>query len=240
MKTAIVTGASSGLGLAIATSLAARGYNLVVTSRSISREHASIRKMVGGKVVPVTGDIADRDTAGRVVGAAVEHFGGVDLLVNNAGIFLPKPFTDYSDEEFDRLIGTNVRGFFTLTRPVLRHMLERGAGHIVNITSSLVENPIKQVPCVLPMIAKGGLDAATRCLALEVSGTGVRVNAVSPGIMRTPMHAEHMHAALAALHPVGRMGDPEDVARGVLYLEDSLFVTGEILHVDGGAALGRW
>lgn len=240
MPTAIVTGASSGIGLEIARALATRGYSLVVTSRSITPTHPSIAQIGAERIRVVPGDIAEPATSRAVYSAALEGFGGVDLLVNNAGIFIPKPFTAYTDEEYDRLMGTNVRGFFALTRPVLTHMLSRGSGHIVNITTSLAENPIKQVPCVLPMLAKGGLNAATRALALEVSGTGVRVNAVSPGIIRTPMHAEHTHEMLATLHPVGRMGDAEEVARGVLYLDDSPFVTGEILHIDGGASLGRW
>lgn len=240
MPTAIVTGASSGIGLAIAGALASRGYALVVTSRSISESHPSIARIGAERLAVVTGDVADPDTPRALLEAAVGRFGGVDLLVNNAGIFIPKPFAQYTDEDFERLMATNVRGFFNLTRPVLAHMLERGAGHIVNITTSLAENPIKQVPCVLPMLAKGGLNSATRALALEVSGTGVRVNAVSPGIIRTPMHPEHTHEMLATLHPIGRMGDAEDIANGVLYLEDAPFVTGEILHVDGGASIGRW
>lgn len=240
MPTAIVTGASSGIGLAIATALAARGYALVVTSRTISATHPSVHEIGAKRIVAIGGDIADAATSRAVLAAALDTFGGVDLLVNNAGIFIPKPFATYSDDEYDRLMGTNVRGFFQLTRPVLAHMLAKGSGHIVNITTSLAENPIKQVPCVLPMLAKGGLNAATRALALEVSGTGVRVNAVSPGIIRTPMHPEHTHEMLAGLHPIGRMGDADEIARGVLYLEDSPFVTGEILHIDGGASIGRW
>lgn len=240
MPTAIVTGASSGIGLAIASALAARDYALVVTSRTISAAHPSVREIGAKRLIAVGGDIADAATSRAVLAAALETFGGVDLLVNNAGIFIPKPFATYSDDEYDRLMGTNVRGFFQLTRPVLAYMLAKGSGHIVNITTSLAENPIKQVPCVLPMLAKGGLNAATRALALEVSGTGVRVNAVSPGIIRTPMHPEHTHEMLAGLHPIGRMGDADEIARGVLYLEESPFVTGEILHIDGGASIGRW
>lgn len=240
MPTAIVTGASSGIGLAIAGALAARGYALVVTSRSISKSHPSIASIGAEHIAVISGDVADPGTARAALEAALGQFGGVDLLVNNAGIFIPKPFTQYTDEDFDRLMATNVRGFFNLTRPVLAHMLSRGAGHIVNITTSLAENPIKQVPCALPMLTKGGLNAATRALALEVSGTGVRVNAVSPGIIKTPMHPEHTHEMLATLHPIGRMGDANEIANGVLYLEDSPFVTGEILHIDGGASIGRW
>jgi NAD(P)-dependent dehydrogenase (short-subunit alcohol dehydrogenase family) len=240
MPTAIVTGASSGIGLAIAQALAERGYSLVVTSRSLTPSHPGFAQIGPERLAVVAGDIADADTARMVLRSGLDRFGGIDLLVNNAGIFIPKPFVDYTEQEYERLMSTNVRGFFNLTRPVLTHMLARRAGHIVNITTSLAENPIRQVPCVLPMLAKGGLNAATRALALEVAGTGVRVNAVSPGIIRTPMHPDHTHEMLATLQPMGRIGEADEIARGVLYLEDSPFVTGELLHIDGGASVGRW
>jgi NAD(P)-dependent dehydrogenase (short-subunit alcohol dehydrogenase family) len=240
MSVAIVTGASSGLGLAIARALAGRGYAIVANSRGISQDHPSIAEIGAERIVAVAGNVGERDTAERVLDAALSRFDGVDLLVNNAGVFIPKPFAEYTAEDFETLLTTNVRGFFNLTQSVLKHMAQHGHGHVVNITTSLAENPLKAVPSVLPILTKGGLNAATRALALEYAGTGVRINAVSPGIIRTPMHAETNHAFLATLHPVGRMGDPEDVARGVLYLEDAPFVTGEILHVDGGAWSGRW
>lgn len=240
MPTAIVTGASSGIGLAIAQALAERGYSLVLTSRSLTLSHPGLAQIKSERLAIVAGDIAEPDTARQVLRSGLDRFGGVDLLVNNAGIFIPRPFVDYTEQEYERLMSTNVRGFFNLTRPVLAHMLARRSGHIVNITSSLAENPIRQVPCVLPMLAKGGLNAATRALALEVAGTGVRVNAVSPGIIRTPMHPDHTHEMLATLQPMCRIGEAHEIARGVLYLEDSPFVTGELLHIDGGASVGRW
>ncbi len=240
MNTAIVTGASSGIGLAIAQALAARGYAIVANSRSISDSHPSVGKIGSREIAIVSGEIGDPDVAQRVYDAAIASFGRIDVLVNNAGIFIPKPFVDYTTEDFAALLSTNVHGFFHLTQRVARHMIERGKGHIVNITTSLAENPLKAVPSVLPILTKGGLNAATRALALELAGTGVRVNAVSPGIIRTRMHPAENHEFLATLHPVGRMGDPEEVANGILYLEDADFVTGEILHVDGGAYSGRW
>jgi len=240
MSVAIITGASSRIGLAIARALAGRGYAIVANSRRISQDHPSIAQIGAERIVAVAGNVGDPEAARRVFDAAISNFGDVNLLVNNAGLFIAKPFTDYSAEEFETLLTTNVRGFFHLTQHVIRHMAERGRGHVVNITTSLAENPIKVVPSVLPILTKAGLNGATRALALEYAETGVRINAVSPGLIRTPMHAEADHEFLATLHPVGRMGDPEDVARGVLYLEDAPFVTGEILHVDGGASVGRW
>lgn len=240
MSVAIVTGASSGIGLAIARALAERGFSIVANSRRISDDHPSIAEIAARKIVAVAGDVADAEVAQRVFDAALSNFDGVDLLVNNAGIFIPKPFIDYTQEDFNTLFDTNVRGFFHLTQRVLRHMKDRSRGHVINITTSLAENPLRDVLCALPILTKGGLNAVTRALALEYAATGVRINAVSPGIIRTPMHAGADHKFLATLHPVGRMGDPEEVARGVLYLQDAAFVTGEILHVDGGAYNGRW
>lgn len=240
MKVAIVTGASSGIGLAIARALAARAYAIVANSRRISQDHPSIAEIGGTNVIAAPGDVGDVNAAGRVFEAALSSFGGVDLFVNNAGVFIPKPFTDYTRDDFETLLTTNVRSFFNLTQPVLGHMAERGRGHVINITTSLAENALKAVPSVLPILTKAGLNGATKALAIEYGHTGVRINAVAPGIIRTPMHAETDHAFLAGLHPLGRLGETEDVVRGVLYLEDSPFVTGEILHVDGGAYTGRW
>ncbi|MFG0273711.1 MAG: SDR family NAD(P)-dependent oxidoreductase [Phycisphaerales bacterium] len=240
MPTAIVTGASSGLGLAIASALAARGYAIVANSRSISADHPSVGEIGAKEIAPVAGDVGDRAVAARVFGTAIERFGGVDLLVNNAGIFIPKPFTDYTEEEFMRLMRTNVLGFFHLTQLALGHMAERGAGHVITITTSLADNPLKAVPSAVPILAKAGLNGATRALALEYADRGVRVNAIAPGIIKTPMHAPETHDFLATLHPVGRMGEAEDIAQGVLFLERAPFVTGEILHIDGGAWSGRW
>jgi len=217
--------------------LAEHGYAVVANARRIGSELPGLH---ADGLVTVAGDVGDPADARRIFEAAITHFDGVDLLVNNAGVFIPKPFAEYSVGDFDRLLKTNVLGFFHLTQHVLAHMVRRGRGHVINITTSLAENPIKAVPSVLPILTKGGLNAATRALAQEYAAAGVRVNAVSPGIIRTPMHEAADHGFLATLHPVGRMGAVEDVVRGVLYLEEASFVTGEILHVDGGAYYGRW
>ncbi len=240
MPVAIITGATSGIGLAIAKALVAGGYAIVANSRNITADHPSVAEIGASDIVTVAGDVGDAQTAQAVIDAALSNFGAVDLLVNNAGIFIPKPFIEYSQDDYEALLSTNVRGFFNLTQRVLRHMVERGTGHIVNITTSLAENPLKVVPSTLPILTKGGLNAITHALALEYADQGVRINAVSPGIIRTPMHPDAQHDFLATLSPMGRMGDAEDVAQAVLYLENSPFVTGEIMHVDGGASVGRW
>ncbi|MGW7551324.1 SDR family NAD(P)-dependent oxidoreductase [Streptomyces rimosus] len=230
-KVAVITGASQGIGAALVAAYRKLGYGVVATSRTISASSAP-------DVIAVRGDIADPATAERVVAAGVQRFGRIDTLVNNAGLFLAKPFTDYTPEEFASVIGVNVTGFFHLTRSVVRHMLALGGGHIVTLTSSLVDNADSRVPSVLTSLTKGGLQSATKSLAIEYATRGIRVNAVSPGVINTPMHREKEHAALSGLLPVGRMGAPGDIVDAVLYLENATFVTGEILHVDGGQSAG--
>jgi NAD(P)-dependent dehydrogenase (short-subunit alcohol dehydrogenase family) len=231
-KVAVITGASQGIGAGLVDAYRKLGYGVVATSRSIGAADDP-------EILTVPGDIAAADTAERVIGAALERFGRVDTLVNNAGVFIAKPFTDYTDEDFDLVAGVNLVGFFHLTRRALPHLLATGAGHIVTITTSLVDQPNSNVPCALTSLTKGGLSSATRSLAIEYAGRGVRVNAVAPGIIKTPMHAAETHDALAGLHPVGRMGETGDVVDAVVYLESAPFVTGEILHVDGGQNAGR-
>src|SRR5262249_17414861 len=175
-----------------------------------------------------------------VVHAAVEHFGRVDTLVNNAGIFISKPFVDYTAEDYARVLSVNLAGFFHVTQHAARQMLKQGNGHIVQITTSIVEQPMKGVPAALASITKGGLAAVTRSLAIEYADKGIRVNAVAPGIIRTPMHDESTHKFLASLHPIPRLGEVEEIVDAVLYLESAQFVTGEILHVDGGQHAGKW
>ncbi|KWT58929.1 3-oxoacyl-ACP reductase [Streptomyces albus subsp. albus] len=230
-KAAVITGASQGIGAALVAAYRKLGYGVVATSRTISASRAP-------DVIAVRGDIADPATAERVVAAGVQRFGRIDTLVNNAGLFLTKPFTDYTPEEFASVIGVNVTGFFHLTRSVVRHMLALGGGHIVTLTSSLVDHADSRVPSVLTSLTKGGLQSATKSLAIEYATRGIRVNAVSPGVINTPMHREEEHAALSGLLPVGRMGAPGDIVDAVLYLENATFVTGEILHVDGGQSAG--
>lgn len=170
---------------------------------------------------------------------ALERFGRVDTVVNNAGIFISKPFTEYTDEDYDAITGVNLRGFFEVSRAAIGAMLTRGGGHVVNISTSLVEQPNSQVPAALASLTKGGLNAATKALAIEYAASGIRVNAVALGNIRTPMHDPSTHEFLAKMHPLGRLGELDDVVDAVLYLEGNSFVTGEILHVDGGQSAGH-
>ncbi len=232
-KVAIITGASQGIGSALVKAYRSRNFRVVATSRSI--EESGDRD-----IAAVRGDIAKPDTADRIVATALERFGRIDTLVNNAGVFLAKPFAEFTLEDYDHNMGVNLAGFFHVTQRASAEMLKQGSGHIVSITTSLVDQPIAGLPAALAALTKGGLNAVTRSLAMEFAKTGVRVNAVSPGIIKTPMHAAETHAALATLHPVGRMGEIGDIVDAVLYLEAASFVTGEILHVDGGQHAGRW
>ncbi|HEY3145782.1 MAG TPA: SDR family oxidoreductase, partial [Dongiaceae bacterium] len=186
------------------------------------------------------GDIADPAIAKRVVNAAIERFGRIDTLVNNAGIFISKPFIEYTPEDFANVMSVNVAGFFHVSQQAAARMLSQRSGHIVNITTTLVDQPIAGVPAALASLTKGGLDAVTRGLAIEYADKGIRVNAVSPGIIKTPMHPENTHAALAKLHPMQRLGEVREIVDAVLYLDNAAFVTGEVLHVDGGQHAGRW
>ena len=190
-------------------------------------------------VLTVRGDLADPATADLVVDSAVARFGRVDTLVNNAGLFIAKPFTGYTLEDYRAVVGVNLTGFFAVTQRAVAAMLRTGGGHVVNLTTSLTVHANSRVPSALASLTKGGIDAATRSLAIEYAGQGIRVNAVSPGIINTPMHAHQDPAALGAMHPVGRMGEISDVVDAVLFLENAPFVTGEILHVDGGQSAGH-
>jgi NAD(P)-dependent dehydrogenase (short-subunit alcohol dehydrogenase family) len=188
----------------------------------------------------VDADVGDPRAAGRIVDEAVARFGRVDVLINNAGIFIGKPFTEYSGDDYARLLSTNLAGFFHMTQAALRVMAPRRSGHIVNIGTSLVATPIAGVPSALAILIKGGIEAATRALAIEYAAQGIRVNTVSAGIIDTPMHQKESHGALGGLSPAGRIGTVQEVADAVLYLESAPFVSGEILHVDGGAHAGKW
>ena len=231
-KVVVITGASQGLGAAAVEAYRQLGYRVVATSRSITPS-------TDPEILTVAGDIADPATAERVIREGVAHFGRIDSLVNNAGIFVAKPFTRYTHEDYKTVLGVNLNGFFYITQLAITEMLKQGAGHIVNITTSLVDHAIDGVPSVLASLTKGGLSAATKSLAIEYAKRGIRVNAVSPGIIKTPMHGEETHAALGNLHPVGHMGEASDIAQAIIYLENAGFVTGEILHVDGGQSAGH-
>ncbi|MES4903464.1 MULTISPECIES: SDR family oxidoreductase [unclassified Streptomyces] len=231
-KVAVITGGSQGIGAGLVDAYRTHGYAVVATSRTIAPSDDAA-------VLTVPGDISDPATAERVIAAAMERFGRVDTLVNNAGIFVAKPFTEYTQDDYATVIGVNLAGSFRITQLAIERMLAQGGGHVVNITTSLVDNADSRVPSVLASLTKGGLQSATKSLAIEYATRGIRVNAVSPGTIKTPMHPEETHEALAALHPVGRMGEQSDIVDAVIYLENAPFVTGEILHVDGGMSAGH-
>jgi NAD(P)-dependent dehydrogenase (short-subunit alcohol dehydrogenase family) len=232
-KVAVITGASQGIGAALVEAYRKHGWAVVANSRSIPPSDDA-------GVVTFAGDIADPQVASALIATAVQNFGRVDTLVNNAGVFTAKPFTEYSLADYQAVVGVNLTGFFATTQAAVAQMLEQGdGGHVVQVTTSLVDNADSNVPSVLASLTKGGLQSATKSMAIEYAKRGVRVNAVAPGIIQTPMHAPESYEGLAGLHPVGRMGMISDIVEGVLYLEHAPFVTGEILHVDGGQSAGR-
>ena len=231
-KVAIITGASQGIGAGLVKAFRDRNYRVVANSRSI-------KPSSDPDVITVAGDIADRAVAERIVQEALSRFGRIDTLVNNAGIFSAKPFTAFTAQDYADNISVNLTGFFHITQLAITEMEKQRSGHIVSITTSLVDHAIDGVPSVLAALTKGGLNAATRSLAIEYAKRGVRVNAVAPAVIKTPMHAPETHQALAALQPVGRLGEISDVVDAVLYLDNAGFVTGEILHVDGGQSAGH-
>jgi NAD(P)-dependent dehydrogenase (short-subunit alcohol dehydrogenase family) len=231
-KVAIVTGASQGIGAALVKAFRDRDYRVIANSRNI-------KPSSDADVIAVPGDIADRAVAERIIKEAVSRFGRVDTLVNNAGIFIAKPFTAYTAEDYASLLAVNLNGFFNITQLAVAEMEKQGSGHVVSVTTTLAESAVEGVPSVLASLTKGGINSATKSLAIEYAKRGIRANAVSPGIIKTPMHPAETHAALAGLHPVGRMGEISDIVEAILYLESAGFVTGEILHVDGGQSAGH-
>jgi NAD(P)-dependent dehydrogenase (short-subunit alcohol dehydrogenase family) len=231
-KVAIVTGASQGIGAALVGAFRDHGYRVVGTARTIGPSNDD-------DLVTVPGDIADRETARRVVAAGMERFGRIDTLVNNAGIFIGKPFTEYTAADYAAITAVNVTGFFHMTQRAIAEMEKQGSGHVVQITTTLADNADARVPSVLTALTKGGLAAATRSLAIEYAKRGIRVNAVAPGVIQTSMHPDETDAQFNALHPIGHMGTIADVVGAILYLESARFVTGVILHVDGGQSAGH-
>ena len=231
-KVVIITGASQGIGADLVKAYRDRNYRVVANSRSI-------KPSSDPDILVVPGDITDPATARRIVSQGLARFGRIDTLVNNAGIFIAKPFVDYSEEDYASVVAINLGSFFRLTQRVAAEMLKQGSGHIVQITTSLVDHANSSVPSVLASLTKGGLNAATKSLAIEYAKKGIRVNAVAPGVIQTPMHAPETHEFLAKLHPVGRMGETRDIVDAILFLESAAFVTGEILHVDGGQSAGH-
>lgn len=231
-KVAIVTGASQGIGAGLVRAFRDRGYRVIANSRSIKPSDDP-------DMLVVPGDISDRAVAARIVAAGLAAFGRIDTLVNNAGVFIAKPFTQYTVEDYATAMSVNVAGFFHITQACVAQMEKQASGHVVTISTTLVDHAVEGVPSVLASLSKGGLNAATRSLAIEYAKRGIRVNAVSPGIIKTPLHAPDTHAWLAALHPVARMGEVDDITQAVMYLDAAGFVTGEILHVDGGQSAGH-
>jgi NAD(P)-dependent dehydrogenase (short-subunit alcohol dehydrogenase family) len=231
-KVTIITGASQGIGAGLATGFRTAGYAVVGTSRSILPSEDP-------DFLTVEGDIAQPETAQRVVAETLDRFGRVDSLVNNAGIFIGKPFTEYTLEDYAAVTAVNLAGFFHITQRVIGAMVTQGSGHVVNISTSLVDHANSLRPSALASLTKGGLDAVTRSLATEYASRGVRVNAVSLGVIRTAGHDPTSYEGMAGLHPLGRLGEISDVLDAILYLERATFVTGESLHVDGGQAAGH-
>src|SRR6516165_1089478 len=237
-KTVIVTGGSQGIGAGVVKAFLDRDYNVVATSRNVTR---SKDLPSSPKLVLVDGDIGDAPTAARVANTAIGAFGSIDALVNNAGIFFTKPFTDYTAEDFKRLVSTNLEGFIYITQLTIKQMLaQNSGGSIVSITASLADNPIAGVNASIPMITKGGIGAITRCRASEYAKEGIRVNAVAPGVVDTPLHKNNPKDFLKGLSPMGSISNVQEIVDAVIYLTEALHVTGEVLHVDGGAHVGKW
>lgn len=236
-RTAIVTGASQGIGAAVVEAFLKRDYRVVANSRHITKANLF---PASDDLALIDGDIGAPKTAARIVDTAVSRFGQIDVLVNNAGIFISKPFTEYTIEDFNTLVSTTLAGFLFVSQLSLKQMLRQKSGSIVNVSTSLVDQPIAGVPASVQVLAKGSLHAVTRALAIEYARDGIRVNTVALGSIKTPMHKPESYEFLKGLHPVGRMGEVQEVVDAILFLTDATFTTGEILHVDGGGHAGKW
>lgn len=231
-KVVVVTGASQGIGAEVVKAFRKIDYRIVATARSI-------KPTTDPNILTVAGDIGHRDTARRVISEGIAQFGRIDTLVNNAGIYIGKPFTAHTEEDFLAMTNVNVTGFYHITQLAIAEMEKNAGGHIVSVTAGVVDNPRTGLYSVLAALTKGGVNAATRSLAIEYAKKGIRVNAVAPGIIKSPMHAPETHEALDAFHPIGRMGEMSDVTDAILFLDSAPFITGEILHVDGGLNVGH-
>jgi len=237
-KTAIVTGASQGIGVAVVKAFVERGFNVVANSRKVTQ---STEVAASKQVALVDGNIGEPATAAKIVATALSRFQSIDVLVNNAGIFFTKPFTDYTAEDFESLVSTNLEGFLYVTQLAIKQMLaQRTGGSIITITAALARNPIRGVTAAVPMITKGGLETITQHLAMEYAKDGIRVNAVAPGVVDTPLHRRTPKEVMESLSPMGRVSTVKDITDAVLYLTGAATVTGHILYVDGGAHFGRW
>jgi NAD(P)-dependent dehydrogenase (short-subunit alcohol dehydrogenase family) len=236
-KTAIVTGASRGIGAGLVEAFLKRGYNVVANSRTISKANPFT---AAANLALIDGDIAQPSTAATIVDTAVSRFGRIDVLINNAGVFIPKPFTEYTIEDFNNLVSTTLAGFLYVTQFSVKQMLRQKSGSIVNVSTALVDQSIAGVEAAVQIMVKGALNAVTRALAIEYAKEGIRVNTIALGVINTPMHKPETHGFLKGLQPVHRMGEVKEVVDAALFLTDATFTTGEILHVDGGAHAGKW
>jgi len=232
-KVAVITGGSQGIGASLVAAYRRQGWSVVATARTI-------KPAEDPDVLTIDGDIADPATADRIIGEALGRFGRIDTLINNAGVYVSKPFTDYTAEDYAQVVGVNLGGFFWLTQRAIAEMLKQHGGHVVNISATIADYANSSTPSVLTALTKGGLAAATRSLAVEYAARGIRVNAVSPGIIQTPAHPAETYQGLGdQLPPLGHVGQVSDVVGGILFLEASPFITGEILHIDGGQSAGH-
>src|SRR5215468_9338383 len=236
-KTAIVTGASRGIGAGLVEAFLKRGYSVVANSRNITKANPFAAT---ANIALVDGDIGDPGTAATIVDTAVSRFGRIDVLINNAGVLIPKPFTEYTTADFNTLVSTTLAGFLYVSQLTVRQMLRQKSGSIINVSTTLVDQPIAGVDAAVQIMVKGALNAVTRALAIEYAKEGIRVNTIAAGVIDTPMHKPETHAFLKELQPVGRIGEVKEVVDAVLFLTDATFTSGEILHVDGGAHAGKW
>jgi len=236
-KTVIVTGASQGIGAGLVEAFLQRGYKVVGNSRHITKANPFA---ASANLALVDGDIADPSTAAKIVDTAVSKFGRIDVLINNAGVFIPKPFTEYTTKDFDTLVSTTLAGFLYVSQFAIKQMLRQKSGSIINVSTTLVDQPIAGVGAAVQIMLKGALNAVTRALAIEYAKEGIRINTIAPGVIDTPMHKPETHDFLKALSPAGRIGEVKEIVDAALFLTDATFTSGEILHVDGGAHAGKW